>query len=53
MKHIKICKPKMFTNKTSIKEKEKDFGASKTSRAVVIQTQGLGCVPTGNIIDRD
>lgn len=53
MKHIKICKPKVFSAKEpvdAVKTNAKKLGSAKTFSPT---TEGLGCVPTGNIIDRD
>jgi hypothetical protein len=52
MKHIKICKPKSVEAKNSVLSKT---GAKKARevKSSILMTEGHGCVPTGNIIDRD
>ncbi len=52
MKHIKLCKPKSIESKNSFESKIKDK-KSKGVKSSILMTEGHGCVPTGNIIDRD
>lgn len=58
MKHIKLCKPKSQNSKLNksetIKENKMMGGSSsKISKSTPAISEGLGCVPVGNIVDRD
>jgi hypothetical protein len=54
MKHVKVCKPKSLEAKENNVNKA-TTGTTKVAakKTTVLSTEGLGCVPTGRIIDRD
>lgn len=58
MKHIKMCKPRSQEEKNIKHQNDgamKNQNASTTKRGKVLPSvsEGLGCVPSGNLIDQD
>jgi hypothetical protein len=53
MKHIKICKPKLFSKKKAIRSSSPEVKLADGLKTNIPTTEGLGCIPTGNIVDRD
>ena len=53
MRHIKICKPRLYGNQKNLKVQISDSEFElKRQRRLLLISGGHGCVPTGNIIDR-
>lgn len=58
MKHIKMCKPlpKLKVDAAEVSEEMKSLTMNQRDKKQKAHKEifhGLGCVPTGNIIDRD
>lgn len=53
MKHIKVCKPKAFSKDKAASVAQQAMKLVNGVKTFIPTTEGLGCIPTGNIIDRD
>lgn len=52
MKHIKICKPRSIEAKPT-EDQKSEGNKVRVVKTNLLSSEGHGCVPTGNIIDRD
>jgi hypothetical protein len=53
MSNIKICKPRSQVSRKNLEQKPTMGEGPAKLPTRRLPTEGLGCVPTGNIIDRD